>query len=48
MASPSFWEDSRKAQALVQERADLAKTVGTFKEISGRAEDTRVLWEMAT
>jgi peptide chain release factor 2 len=48
MASPSFWEDSRKAQALVQERADLAKTVGTFKEIAGRAEDTRLLWEMAT
>ena len=48
MSAPSFWEDSRKAQALVQERADLAKTVGTFKEIAGRAEDTRLLWEMAT
>ena len=48
MSAPAFWEDSRKAQALVQERADLAKTVGRFKDLAGQAEDLRVLWEMAT
>ena len=48
MSAPSFWEDTRKAQALVQERAELARTVGTFKELAGRAEENRLLWEMAT
>jgi peptide chain release factor 2 len=48
MSSPSFWEDTRKAQALVQERAELARTVATFKDLAGRAEETRLLWEMAT
>ena len=48
MSAPSFWDDSRKAQALVQERADLARTVGRFKDLAGQAEDLRVLWEMAT
>ncbi len=48
MSAPSFWEDSRKAQALVQERAELARIVGTFKELTGRAEENRLLWEMAT
>jgi peptide chain release factor 2 len=48
MSAPSFWDDGRKAQALVQERADLARTVGRFKELAREAEDLRVLWEMAT
>ena len=48
MAIPTFWEDGRKAQALVQERADLARTIGRFKDLAGEAEDLRVLWEMAT
>jgi peptide chain release factor 2 len=48
MAAPTFWEDSRKAQALVQERADLARTTGRFNDLAGQAEDLRVLWEMAT
>jgi peptide chain release factor 2 len=48
MSAPAFWEDSRRAQALVQERADLARTVGRFKDLAGQAEDLRVLWEMAT
>jgi peptide chain release factor 2 len=48
MSAPAFWEDSRKAQALVQERADLARTAGRFKDLAGQAEDLRVLWEMAT
>jgi len=48
MSSPSFWEDTRKAQALVQERAELARTISTFKDLAGRAEEIRLLWEMAT
>ena len=48
MAAPTFWEEGRKAQALVQERADLARTIGRFKDLAGQAEDLRVLWEMAT
>jgi peptide chain release factor 2 len=48
MAAPTFWEDGRKAQTLVQERADLARTIGRFKDLAGQAEDLRVLWEIAT
>jgi len=33
MAKASFWEDSRKAQVLVQERAELARTLGTLKDL---------------
>jgi len=48
MSAQSFWDDSRKAQALVQERADLARTIGRFKDLARQAEDLRVLWDMAT
>ena len=48
MSAPTFWEDSRKAQAIVQERADLARTVGRFKDLADQTEDLRLLWEMAT
>ena len=48
MSAPTFWEDTRKAQTLVQERADLARTVARFTDLGGQAEDLRVLWEMAT
>jgi peptide chain release factor 2 len=48
MAAPTFWEDGRKAQSLLQERAYLARTIGRFKDLAGEAEDLRVLWEMAT
>ena len=47
MSAPSFWDDSRKAQSLVQERADLARTIGRFKDLARQAEDLRVLWDMA-
>jgi len=48
MSAPTFWEDGRKAQTLVQERAELSRTVGTFKDIARDAEEARLLWEMAT
>ena len=48
MARASFWEDGRRAQGMVQERADLARTVATFKDLARQAEEARLLWEMAT
>ena len=48
MAKGSFWEDTRKAQAMVQERAELARTLGTLKDLVRQTEDARTLWEMAT
>src|SRR5437867_9749991 len=48
MAKASFWEDTRRAQGLVQERAELARTLGTFKDLARQAEEARLLWEMAT
>jgi peptide chain release factor 2 len=48
MARPAFWEDSRRAQGLVQERAELARRLSRFKELTAQAEDLRLLWEMAS
>jgi peptide chain release factor 2 len=48
MASPSFWEDSRRAQGLVQERSDLARLLGRWRELSTQAEELRLLWELAS
>ena len=48
MARPTFWDDTRRAQGLVQERAELSRTVTRFSELATRAEEARLLWEMAT
>ena len=48
MSAPTFWDDQRKAQALVQERSELARTVSTLKDLARDVEETRLLWEMAT
>src|SRR5262249_47944654 len=48
MVKPSFWEDTRKAQTLVQERAELARTLGTLQDLVRQTEEARLLWEMAT
>src|SRR5262245_48650538 len=48
MSSATFWDDSRKAQTLVQERAELARTLGTFKDLARDVDESRLLWEMAT
>ena len=48
MASPSFWEDSRRAQGLVQERSDLARLVGKWRDFTAQAEELRLLWELAS
>jgi peptide chain release factor 2 len=48
MARSTFWDDTRRAQGLVQERAELSRTVTRFSELATRAEEARLLWEMAT
>jgi peptide chain release factor 2 len=48
MAAPSFWEDPRRAQGLVQERSDVARAVGRFQEMARQVEDLHALWDMAT
>jgi len=47
MASPAFWEESRRAQAVVQERSDLARLVGQWQELAQKVEELRLLWELA-
>src|SRR5215470_14242107 len=47
MASPSFWEDNRRAQELIRERADAARTVGRLGELGTQASDLAVLLELA-
>jgi peptide chain release factor 2 len=47
MASPSFWDDNRRAQELIRERADLARTTGRVTELARQASDLGVLLELA-
>jgi peptide chain release factor 2 len=48
MASPTFWEDNRRAQELIRERTDLSRTVARVKELTTRAEDLTVLLELVS
>ncbi|OGK88544.1 MAG: peptide chain release factor 2 [Candidatus Rokubacteria bacterium GWC2_70_16] len=48
MSKAAFWDDSRKAQALVQERAELSRTVTRIHELATQAGEVRLFWEMAT
>jgi peptide chain release factor 2 len=48
MSAPTFWDDSRKAQTVVQERAELARTISTVNDLARDAGEVRLLWEMAT
>ncbi len=47
MASPAFWDDSRRAQTLVHERSELGRLVGRWRDLAKRAEELRLLWELA-
>ncbi|PYN17990.1 MAG: peptide chain release factor 2 [Candidatus Rokuibacteriota bacterium] len=47
MASPAFWDDNRRAQELIRERADLARTVARVNELARQASDLGVLVELA-
>ena len=48
MSAPSFWDDGRKAQILVQERAEMGRTVGTLNDLARDVGEVKLLWEMAT
>ena len=47
MAAPAFWDDNRRAQELIRERADLARTVARVTELARQASDLGVLLELA-
>ena len=47
MASPSFWDDNRRAQELLRERTELSRTVTRVRELATAAEDVAVLLELA-
>src|SRR2546427_10582790 len=47
MASPTFWDDNRRAQELIRERAELARVVARVSELGGQASDLAVLLELA-
>jgi peptide chain release factor 2 len=47
MAAPAFWDDNRRAQELIRERADLARTVARVAELARQASDLSVLVELA-
>ena len=46
MGSPSFWDDSRLAQALVQERSDLARPVGRWRDLAKKVEEIHLWLDM--
>ena len=48
MSRTNFWDDTRRAQGLVQERAEQNRTVTRFRELATQAEEAQLLWEMAT
>jgi peptide chain release factor 2 len=47
MASPAFWEDNRRAQDLIRERAELSRVTARAAELSRQAEDLGVMLELA-
>jgi peptide chain release factor 2 len=47
MGAQTFWEDNRRAQELIRERTELARTVTRMKELAGAVEDLGVLFELA-
>ena len=48
MGAPSFWDDNRRAQELIRERTDLARTVARVQELTTKGQDLEVLLELAT
>ncbi len=47
MAAPTFWDDNRRAQELIRERADLARILTRVGELHRQASDLGVLLELA-
>src|SRR5438093_9022445 len=48
MGGSTFWEEARRAQALVRERNGLSRLVGSASDLRHDLAETRLLWEMAT
>jgi peptide chain release factor 2 len=48
MAAPGFWDDNRRAQELIRERSDIARTLASVGELTTQASDLSVLLELAT
>jgi peptide chain release factor 2 len=48
MASPTFWDDNRRAQDLIRERSDLTRIVARVKDLHGAVEELEVMLELAT
>ena len=47
MAAPTFWDDNRRAQELIRERTELARSVARTMELVRQASDLTVLLELA-
>jgi peptide chain release factor 2 len=47
MASPTFWEDNRRAQELIRERSDLQRVLIRVSELARQTEDLGVMLELA-
>jgi len=47
MASPSFWDDNRRAQELIRERSEVARALARANELGAQASDLGVLLELA-
>jgi peptide chain release factor 2 len=47
MASPTFWEDNRRAQELIRERAELQRVVARLGDLGRQADDLSVAIELA-
>ena len=48
MASPTFWDDNRRAQDFIRERSDLTRIVGRVKDLRAGVEELEVMLELAT
>ncbi|HEV8640953.1 MAG TPA: peptide chain release factor 2 [Methylomirabilota bacterium] len=47
MGSPAFWEDNRRAQELIRERAELTRVTTRVSELGRQAQDLGVMLELA-
>jgi peptide chain release factor 2 len=47
MGSPAFWEDNRRAQELIRERAELTRVITRVSELGRQAQDLGVMLELA-
>lgn len=46
MTAPSFWDDQKKAQAVIDETNGLKHTVGQYEKINNQYEDLEVTYEL--